>query len=249
MIKGIIFDMDGTLLDSEVLKAKAWKMALEEYGAENGDNFYRENIGNTGSIISKRAVNEFSLLIEPEEILRKKENNYLELLKKGAEPINSTIEFLKSMVGEKIKLGLASSERKTIIEEQLKLAGVYDYFDVIVSGKDEVERNKPSPEIYLLTAKKLCINANECVVIEDSSPGIEAAKKAGMLCIGYRNPHSGEQDFSKADFIVNDSSLSRLSGIFKYLFSTLQIMAAKIKTIDLIEKLVEGFMDDDKNFL
>ena len=77
-----------------------------------------------------------------------------------------------------------------------------DYFSCILSG-EEVENGKPAPDIYVETAKKLGIVPEECIVIEDSKNGVMAAKEAGMKCIGFKNINSGEQDLSKADYIVN----------------------------------------------
>ena len=129
------------------------------------------------------------------------------------------------------------------------MAGVYGLFDVITSGKDETKENKPNPEIYSLTARKLNLLPQNCLAIEDSAPGIEAAKRAGMICVGYKNPHSGNQDMSKADFIVDDFSLSSLSKIFKYLFSTFQLMTEKAKTVEIMEKIAEGLRADNKKIV
>jgi len=204
MIKAVIFDMDGVLTDSEVLKAESWKRILEEFGVKEGDKWYIKNMGNPGIELSKQATKEFNLLIDYKTFFKKNREIYLQILnKEGTIPIKEAINFLKSLPKEKLKIGLASSEYEKIIKQHLNSIKILHLFNAITSGADETEKGKPNPEIYLITAKKLGIKPKECIVIEDSSPGIEAAKRAGMKCIAYKNPNSGNQDLSKADFIVN----------------------------------------------
>ncbi len=79
---------------------------------------------------------------------------------------------------------------------------IYEFFDVIISG-EEVSNSKPAPDIFLKAAEELKIDPIDCVVLEDSSNGVKAAKAAGMKCIAYKNPNSGIQDISLADCAVN----------------------------------------------
>ena len=209
MIVAIIFDFDGVVIDSENMKAEAWKNVLKEYGIKNGDDWYKDHMGITRLNLCTKAINEFDLSASADELYKKKVEIYSRMLEEGTRPINSTINFLKSILKDNFKIGLASAESLAIINRQLRIVGIYDIFDAITSGEDEVENNKPSPEIYLLTAKKLEVKPSECVAIEDSEAGVEAAKNAGMRCIGYRNEDSGNQDLSKADLIIDD--LSKLS--------------------------------------
>jgi beta-phosphoglucomutase-like phosphatase (HAD superfamily) len=78
-------------------------------------------------------------------------------------------------------------------------------FDSIISAED-VAHGKPDPEIFLMSARRLKVIPAECLVVEDAKLGVEAAKEAGMKCLGYRNPHSGNQDLSKADIVTDDFS-------------------------------------------
>ena len=185
MIKAIIFDMDGVLVNSEKLKAKAWKKALSDYGIEGGDRWYRKNIGNSRDALSALAIKEFNLTsAQIDEVSEKKRSNYFAMLKEATVPIKSSILFLKSIPKGQFKIAVNSSINTWVIENQMKNLGVIDYFDKITSGKDEVTKDKPNPEIYLLSAKKLGLNPHECLAIEDSRAGVQAAKDAGMKCIG-----------------------------------------------------------------
>lgn len=213
MIKAIIFDLDGVLIESEKLKAASWKRIFQEYGIDNGDEWYISNIGMTRLDLCKKAIQDFSLPATAEELYEKKIKTYSEILE-NAELIDSAINFLKSIPRDKYKIGLAASTNKIIIEKQMK--ALINHFDVIVSGEDEVTNNKPDPEIYLLTAKKLGINRDECVAIEDSSSGLESAKNAGMKCIVVSTEYTKNQDFSKADIVVDNMSelsISQIEGL------------------------------------
>jgi beta-phosphoglucomutase-like phosphatase (HAD superfamily) len=101
-------------------------------------------------------------------------------------------------------LGLASSEGLNIIKRNLRRLDIFELFDVISSGGDEVDRNKPDPAIYSLSAMKLGIDSSRCLAIEDTQPGVISAKSAGMHCVGFINSNSGDQDFSLVDIKTDD---------------------------------------------
>jgi HAD superfamily hydrolase (TIGR01509 family) len=213
MIKAIIFDKDGVIINSEKMKAKAWGKALEKFGARGGLEWYEERAGLPRKDLCEMAVRDFSLSAEPEEISQMKQKFYSELTKNGVEPVASAVDLLRSIPKNKIKIGLASSDYRENIERELSMIGVYDLFDAITSGVDEVKKDKPHPEIYLVTAKKLETDPSECIVVEDSQAGVAAAKDAGMTCIGYQNPETKRQDLSKADIVIGDFSNLSLSDI------------------------------------
>ena len=104
---------------------------------------------------------------------------------------------------ENFKIALVSGSTRDQIESLLENTGLKKYFDIRVSS-DDVKNNKPYPDSYLLSTEKLGVKPNECVVIEDSVTGIEAAKSAGMMCISVLNKYNKNQDSSKADIKVNN---------------------------------------------
>ena len=118
------------------------------------------------------------------------------------QPIKGIPELLANLKKDGIAIGLASSSEKAFIEMVLEELGIRGYFQAVVSG-EEVERSKPEPEIFLRAAELLNVDPADCLVLEDSRHGVEAAKRAGMKCIGYQNPNSGPQDLSRADKIVH----------------------------------------------
>jgi beta-phosphoglucomutase-like phosphatase (HAD superfamily) len=90
-----------------------------------------------------------------------------------------------------------------LVQYVLRKLEITRLFDSIISAED-VAHGKPDPEIFLTSAKRLKVSPAECLVVEDARLGVEAAKEAGMKCLGYRNPHSGNQDLSKADIVTDN---------------------------------------------
>jgi HAD superfamily hydrolase (TIGR01509 family) len=111
-------------------------------------------------------------------------------------------KILEELKDQKIKTAVASSSSKDLIETVIKGFDLCKYFDVLISGED-VKKGKPNPDIFLHAAKKLKANIRNCIIIEDSTNGVKAAKKAGAKCIGFNNPDSHGQNLSKADIIIN----------------------------------------------
>lgn len=107
-----------------------------------------------------------------------------------------------------MQIAIASSSPRIFIEAVIRKIELIDFFDLWVSG-EEVERSKPEPDVFLRTAELLNVLPCDCVVIEDSTNGVIAAKKAGMKCIGFKNPNSGHQDLREAALVV--SKISEIS--------------------------------------
>ena len=132
--------------------------------------------------------------------------------------IESSVKFLKSLPRDRVKIGIASSDFPVNIEKHMSQIGTLSYVDAITSGEKgsgEVERDKPFPDIYLVTARKLGVAPEDCMGIEDTAPGIKAVKSAGMYCIGFRNPNSGKQDYSEADLVVADLNSPEVLDLFR----------------------------------
>lgn len=147
-------------------------------------------------------IERYKLEATVEQLLATQMHHKKELFKNSQliaiEGIPQLIEQLKD---SGIKLGLASSSSREFIEMILKSLNIIDKFDVILSG-EEVKKGKPAPDVFLKTADLLGVNPCDCIVLEDSEHGITAAKAAGMKCIAYENPNSGNQDLSLADAVV-----------------------------------------------
>jgi len=204
MVRAIIFDMDGVIIDSEPINYSANKRIFEELGIPMNKSLYSNYIGVSNQEMWQDLKNEYDLQQSVEELLEKQNLENLELLKEGVkEPIEGVIELLQTLKENNYKIALASSSPMRLIKEVLCTFDIEKYFEVVVSS-EYVARGKPKPDIFIYTAGLLKVKPYECVVIEDSKNGVKAAKAAGMKCIGFKNPNSLNQDLSKADLVVEN---------------------------------------------
>jgi HAD superfamily hydrolase (TIGR01509 family) len=145
-----------------------------------------------------------------EELSNDKYEFFEKMLSKGIPPISSSIDFLHHLAQEKhkyeIKLAVASGARKKEILTNLRNLGIESYFDVIISGHDDLNEyedldgtNKPKPYIYLKAAKLLCVSPENCMAIEDSYAGLTSAVTAGCITIAIPNEYTQYHDLSSAD--------------------------------------------------
>ncbi|SJZ38203.1 haloacid dehalogenase superfamily, subfamily IA, variant 3 with third motif having DD or ED/haloacid dehalogenase superfamily, subfamily IA, variant 1 with third motif having Dx(3-4)D or Dx(3-4)E [Anaerorhabdus furcosa] len=196
--------MDGVIIDSEPVYIHKQEifMAIKNY--EYDKSLLIELVGKTRKdafkLLSNHIVNfytdEETYLEDYKEFWIDFDVNYKRIENEG---IRALIQYLKS---KNMKIGLASSSTKETISKVLDTIELKSYFDVIVSGEDFVE-SKPNPEIYQDTLKKLGLNQGNCIVIEDSTVGIQAAKNAGLFVIAKEDKRFNF-DQSKADFSIID---------------------------------------------
>lgn len=210
MLRAVCFDMDGVLIDSEPLHTQAFTLCAQSLGFSLNQIEIDQYVG-TAPIEQWRILKKkFSLSPSPEELTARQIAEYRALLTALPAPprISGVSEFLRELKARSLPLALVSSNARPSIALTLDVLGFEDMFDVIVSG-DDVEHAKPAPDVYLAAAKKLDVPPEHCLAIEDARNGVLAAKRAGMRCLGFINPHSGGQDLSDADgTTTNFSSLS-----------------------------------------
>lgn len=205
MIKAIIFDMDGVLIDSEPGHKKVEQEFFKSLGIEVSDEEHNKYIGATSYYMMEDIKRKYNLKQKIENLVTENRSSYLSYLNslEKVEPIHGVKELIKSIYEKNIKLAVASSSPINVIETIIKLFEIEQYLDIIVTG-DYVLRSKPFPDIFLLAAEKLGVKPCECIVFEDSKNGVLAAKRAGMKCVGYKNPHSGNQDLSSSDLTIDN---------------------------------------------
>lgn len=206
MIKGVIFDMDGVLIDSEPMHYKVFMQYSETVlGLDIADEEYNTFIGTTNLHIFTFLKGKYHLPREVADMVEEYEEKIEEFLhasKKTTVPIVGVDILARKLYKEKLKLAVASSSAKQRIDIVVNMFDMDQYFTAKISGQ-QVKNSKPAPDIFLLAAKTLGLSPEECVVIEDSTNGVAAAKAAGMKCIGFNNPSSVNQDISRADLIID----------------------------------------------
>lgn len=204
MKKAFIFDMDGVIINSEPLHAKAKLQVLRRYGLDCGEKELVRYVGRTACDFYTEFLQQHPLKgVIAEDLTELKHEIYLDILAKNEsiKPIEGVKDLLARLQKAGYLIALGSSSTPKIIDTVLTRFGIKAYFKVILAGS-ELPRSKPDPAIYLLAAQKLQVKPEECVVLEDAASGIAAAKAAGMYCIAYRNPTSGPQDLDRADLVV-----------------------------------------------
>ncbi len=217
MLRAVIFDFDGVITDSEILHLRAFNGVLVQYGIEiTKKNYYKEYLGLTD-------IDCFNLVVERnrskldsqriEDLVKQKNQIFEELAKNEGQIIEGVRDFLQMLRENNIPMAICSGAVLTEIELILEQSRLRNLFTIVVSA-EQVRRGKPHPDGFLLTLKRLNYNiqspilANQCIVIEDSHWGLEAARAAGMHTIAVTNSYDAEQ-LSLAERIVNQ--LSELS--------------------------------------
>ena len=220
MLKAVVFDMDGVIIDSEESHFICFKRFLKERGIHYTEEENQNFLGVTDFYIFRELKKKYPQeLLEPIPILvEQRKNFFLQMLPKKLEPLPGVVSLIQEVKGAKLSLGLASSSVKFIIDKILRGCGIFSYFDQIVGGEDVAE-GKPHPEIYLAIAKKLSVEPRYCVVLEDTEFGLRAAKAAGMKCVAIPRSLSLNQNFDRADMRVDSMEKIRLMTL-KKLFGT-----------------------------
>jgi len=184
-IKGLIFDLDGTLADTMPYHMKAWQQACRSFGMDMSSEFLRSFTGTPGKKIARALLEEYGKTgsIDPDDIsIRKKEMfRNMQHLVKEVKPVADIVRQYKGLLPMAVGTG---GPRDTVMNT-LDIIGMREYFDVIVTA-DDVENHKPHPETFLKCADQLGIKAGNIMVFEDGDFGISAAREAGMHPVDVR---------------------------------------------------------------
>ena len=183
IIKGVVFDMDGLMFDTENLTYKLQKQILLKDGLGFTLEDYKKTVGKRAADLPAYFKSLFGESFSYEDFHEKCREAYKDYTGKNGVPIKDGLfELLDKLKEKDIKIALATSTTRGSAERTLKIAGVFDYFDELVCAED-VKNGKPDPEPFLKAAEKLKLDPRECLALEDSFNGIKSAYLAGMKTV------------------------------------------------------------------
>ncbi|NEW81770.1 MAG: HAD family phosphatase [Mariniphaga sp.] len=216
--EAVIFDMDGVLIDSEPIHIEIEKQLFDKLGIDVPETVHRSYMGASNEFMYSDLRSRFKLsesvteLIESDELFRSDYFHRLDTI-----PANEgLISLLGQIKAVGLKLAVATSSSPEIVSILLNKGEIAHFFDAIVTTT-EAGKSKPSPDVYLLAAKKIGVVPENCIVFEDSPNGLSAAKSAGMFCVVIQSDSDIIKELSGADYLIQsftEITLSRLTDIF-----------------------------------
>ena len=207
MIRTVIFDMDGVIIDTEPIHHHAFFTQFAELGITVSDALYASFLGSSTRNVFQQLKQEFNLPQEVPALLQRKRELFNQAFDTdaGLDLLPGVRALIEDLQAHGVQLVLASSASKATIARVFQRFGLAPYFSHTVSGEDFAQ-SKPNPAIFLHAAELSQTPVGECIVIEDSANGVAAAKAAGIYCVGYASPHSAGQDLRLADRVIQDFS-------------------------------------------
>jgi len=204
---GVIWDMDGVIVDTAQQHFESWQKAFQTVGIELSEEEFKRKFGQRNDAIIRSMFNRPLTDEEIDRIASYKEEYFRQIVRNGIKPIKGSAELIKSLAQKGTRMAVASSAPPENISLILEMLDIKHCFNAIVSG-GEVQESKPSPQIFLKAAEKIGIEPTRCIVIEDAVTGVTAAKRAGMRCIAISSTNPGEK-LREADKVVD--SLTELT--------------------------------------
>ena len=202
MVKAVLFDHDGTLVDSEGLHCRHWQTVLSAYDIDLTEEIYKATMAgiptptNAENLLAKHG-----LRCQPETLVEQKGEATRAFLAVEAFTLMPGAEAaIQRFHGAGFKVGVVTGAGPSGITATLKAYDLARFVDVVVTGADVAE-SKPAPDCYLLALERLALSAADCAAVEDTEHGVQAARSAGIRCAAVPNAYSAHQDFTSANAV------------------------------------------------
>ncbi len=207
MIQTVIFDMDGVIVDTEPVHHYAFRQHFKQLSIEVSPEMYASFTGNSTRNVFQKLKHHFQLSQDVEVLIDTKRQLFNEAFDQNEDLhlLDGVENLIKELHQNGMQLILASSSAKVTINRIFNRFNLHQYFTHIISGED-FENSKPDPAIFNHAVLLSNCPKEKCIVIEDSTNGIKAAKATGIYCLGYDSPNSKLQDYSMADWVISDFS-------------------------------------------
>ena len=219
MVKAVIFDWDGTLADTKRAVVRSFQKVLGEAGCMVSDEFIERRMGIGTKKTVEEALGECDMLFDDEMLknLARRKIKIQVSLTEIVDLFEGAAELLEELQG-RTKIALATMSGRKVVDKILAEKRIKTYFDVVVSA-DEIVKPKPDPEVFLVSAKKLGVDPEDCVVVEDSVFGVRAAKAAEMKCIAVPSGAYSIEELQEEDPELIVDSLTKKETILGFIFS------------------------------
>jgi HAD superfamily hydrolase (TIGR01509 family) len=218
MVKAVIFDWDGTLADTKKAVVQSFQKVLGEIGCVVSDEFIARRMGIGTRNTIEEALEECNITFD-EDMLENltKEKIIIQASLSDIVPLfGGAVELLETLHG-RIKIALATMSSRKVVDKLLPEKRIEGYFDVVVTA-DEIVKSKPDPEVFLVSAAKLGVKPEDCVVVEDSVFGVRAAKAAGMKCIAVSSGAYSREELGKEKPGIIVNALTEKETILHFIF-------------------------------
>ncbi len=201
MIRAILFDLDGLMVDSEPHSLASWEAVLNERGVTLDQLTIDSILGLRIDATARTLIDRYHLPDTVPELSDAKTEYQITHLAGKVPPMPGLLELLDEIDRRRLQKAIASSGIRRYVEAVLRVNGLLDRFGVIITG-DQVAHGKPAPDVFLAAASALNVEPRHCLVLEDAPAGVQAAKAAGMLCIAVPDHGVAQLDLTQADRIV-----------------------------------------------
>jgi HAD superfamily hydrolase (TIGR01509 family) len=200
VIRALLFDLDGLMVDSEPHSLNSWRVVLSTRGVVLEQNVIDRMFGLRQTDAARMLADVYGLAESPELLAREKEEYQITHLAGQVPPMPGLSALIEECTQRELRIAVASSGVRPYVLAVLEAVALTGRFSAIVTG-DEVKNGKPAPDIFLAAAQALQVEPQQCMVLEDAPTGVQAAKAAGMRCIAVPNGHTRQLDLSAADLI------------------------------------------------